>query len=118
MEMFCNADKPWADVPFLKVKGAECKHLLPIMTIISSELSTHSAHDNHRTRALELITEFCVFLDSKDMFLTVEEADHAVQLIDNFLEEIAWLSDWAKGQDRLSYHYNQISYATAPSTCF
>ena len=105
MEMICNPDKPWAEVPFLKVKGAECKHLLPIMTIISSELSTHSPHDNHRTRALELITEFCVFLDSKDMFLTAAEADHVVQLIDDFLEEITWLNDWAKGQDRLSYHY-------------
>ena len=47
MKMFTNLEKPWADVPFLKVKGAECKHLLPIVAIISSDISTQSPHDNH-----------------------------------------------------------------------
>ena len=104
IEMLSNADKPWADVPFLKVKGAECKHFLPVLAIIAKEVSTGSQHDEHKAKALELISEFCEFLDSKGMFLQPAEALHVISLIDRFFEQITWLHDWAVSEDRLAYH--------------
>jgi len=104
MSMICNADKPWADVPFLKAKGAECKHFLPVLAIIAREVSTGSEHDVHRTRVLQVISEFCALLDSRGMFLTQSESTNAVHLIDEFFEHVLWLQNWAQTEERLAYH--------------
>ena len=105
IEMFSNADKPWNEVPFLKIKGAECKHFLPVLARISREISTGSEHDIHRTQALQLINEFCELLDRKGMFLTATESAQAIQFIEDFFEQILWLHSWAQTEERLAYHY-------------
>ena len=39
------------------------------------------------------------------MFLTAQESDHVIQLIDDFLKDVLWLSAWAEQEGRLCYHY-------------
>jgi len=102
--MFTQEDKPWAEWPFLKTKGAETKHLLPCIAQISKELCTGSQHDLHRTAALEAMVEFVKLLDECEFFLNTSQADAAQTLTDTFLGHYAWLQQWAEGQNRFCYH--------------
>lgn len=104
IKMFTDEAKPWVTHPFLKVKGSECRHLLPIITIISGEIGTGSEHDNKRTLALTAITRFCQHLDDCDTFLTDGQATLALQLCEEFFEHYIWLQEWATREGRETYH--------------
>ena len=47
LSMFTDPDKPHKHYAFLKTKGGEMKHLIPVIAAIAQEVSSGSVHDTH-----------------------------------------------------------------------
>ena len=93
--MFVQESKPHASHPMLKCKGAETKHLLPIVAQISQETSTGSEEDRHRTHLLQSLSRFGDLLDTMPMFPAEAEAHDAQMAMAAVLEHADWLKQKA-----------------------
>ena len=47
LSMFTDPDKPHKNNAFLKTKGGEMKHLIPVIAAIAEEVGDGSVHANH-----------------------------------------------------------------------
>ena len=64
LRSFCNPDSPHADFPKLKGKGAQIRHLIPILAIIwSNHMDVGNRHDQHVKQMLEHLRMFYKCLD-------------------------------------------------------
>lgn len=97
-------EKHWHDHPFLKVKGAEMKHLLPCLAVIAAELSDGSEHDERRAAAMKSMADLIHLFDTAGNFLSPSESALAEKKVIEFFGHYAWLNEWADLEDRPEHH--------------
>lgn len=105
LSMFVKESAPHAQFPFLKSKGAECKHLAPaLLHVCKLILDANNPVDQQIVSALESMCTLVEVYDQCGMFLS--EADHrtALQKAEMFLDSYDWLQKWALSLDRKLFH--------------
>ena len=105
ISMFTSTAKPHAQHPFLNAKGSECKHLGPaLLDVCKAILNPSDAVDQHIVKTLGAICNLVELFDLCPMFLSQEEYGKALLYGEEFLDNYAWLNQWALEKGRLLFH--------------
>lgn len=104
ISMFTAEDKPWANVPFLNLKGAECKHLLKPLAIIAARRATESELHARIAAAFAAIDKVVDIMDAAGTFLTPVEHNAMMTSALTFNGNYQWLHDWAQAQGTYLFH--------------
>ena len=104
LSMVCNPAKPHASYPSLHAKGAEIRHLVPILAKFVAEESDGSAKARQQRSALHCMAEFYRLCEHCPMFPSPPEADLALQLMETALASYAFLNREAGSRNRLLYN--------------
>ena len=105
-----HLDNPRRGAPSLNTKGAETRHLVPIMDLLWQKYSKRTAYDNHVQAALSALSETYLLLDCKTddgavpLFLTPAASDELRNMIDTYLVEVRFLETIAKADDLGLFH--------------
>lgn len=102
--MFVDEKAHWQGHPFLSIKGAECKHLLPCMTKVAGELAGGEEFGERLEACMQAINAFSTLIDTSDTFLSDEQGELAEELVLSFLDHYEWLTKWAESKDRQDFH--------------
>ena len=103
LSMFTNEKTPHATEAFLKIKGAECKHLLKPICLIASERRDNE-FDRRLASCLLAVDRLIDIIDDAGMFLTSAEHSELTVALGHFNGHYAWLNKWAEAQDRLLFN--------------
>ena len=95
LSMFCDESRPQQSHPMLRAKGAECKHLVPVVAHICRELSNGSEEDTHRSDLLTALADFGDLMDSSPMVPSAEVSSTATELMRSALQNADWLQQHA-----------------------
>jgi hypothetical protein len=106
LSMFTNPEKPHADWAFLKLKGAETKHLLKPLTLIAETIATSSGSDIDLRifSCLNAMDQLVDILDEAGMFLQPEEHSALKAAMVQFFGHYSWLSSWAEKEERYLFN--------------
>ena len=106
LSMLTNPDKPHADWAFLKLKGAETKHILKPLALIAENVCAASTLEiDHRIAAcLKAMDRLVDILDESDMFLTAEQHSELKAASVLFFGHYSWLRSWAETNERFLFH--------------
>ena len=104
ISMFTDKNAPFKSHPQLKCKGAECRHLLPIMAQISQECHSGSEIDEHRTKMLEAVSLFGDLMDRCGPVPTGVQATMARQAMIDVLFHSHQLRAHAEANDSQLWH--------------
>ena len=106
LQMFCDADRPQHGTPCLKGKGAETRHLIPLLAIVWAKYSRGTAYDNHVTACLNAMTAIYSILGVRDpetsappLFLDAAACDELRGVVDEFLTHYSYLESVAVRND-------------------
>jgi hypothetical protein len=97
-----HLDNPRRGTPSLNTKGAETRHLVPIVDLLWQKYSKHTDYDNHVQSALSAMSETYLLLDCKTcdgtvpLFLSPAASDELRSIIDTYLTEVKFLETIAK----------------------
>jgi hypothetical protein len=113
LSMFCKKKAPFAQHPALSAKAGESKHFaLALLQVCKEVLDKGSAVDQHIVRALQNICEVVALFDATDIFLTDKQSSKALNLALAFLDDYAWLHNWAESQDKNLFHTGPLKFHT------
>lgn len=106
LSMLTNPEKPHADWAFLKLKGAETKHILKPLALIAENVCAASTLEiDHRIAAcLKAMDRLVDILDESDMFLTPEQHAELKSASVLFFGHYSWLRSWAETNERFLFH--------------
>lgn len=101
LSMFASLKAPFANHPTLHAKAAESKHLAPaLLHVCKAALNPENEVEQHIVRSLEDICKVADIFDKASEFLTDAEFHLASSRAEQFLEDYAWLHEWAEGSGR------------------
>ena len=105
-----HLDNPRRGTPSLNTKGAETRHLVPIVDLLWQKYSKRTAYDNHVQAALSAMSEVYLLLDCKTddgtvpLFLSPAASDELRSIIDTYLIEVRFLETIAKADGLGLFH--------------
>lgn len=113
LSMFCSVKAPFARHPDLGTKAAESKHLAPaILSVCMAALDHTNNVDQHVVSCLKQVCDLVDVFDAADIFLTEAEFRKALELAEGFLDEYAWLHDWANVAGKKLFHTGPLKFHT------
>ena len=89
LSMLCNPAKPFVAYATLHAKGAEVRHLVPILAKFAAEENDGSPVAQHQLCALRCMSQFYRLCDTSPMFPSAQAATTALSLMDTALAVIA-----------------------------
>ena len=104
LSMLCNVDKPHAEYPSLHCKGAECRHLVPVLAVLAQQNCNGSVVSKTRVAALQALAEFHKICNSQPMFMQQAAYDEAMTTMETFLVHYTYLHHLAAAQNRKYYN--------------
>ena len=105
-----HLDNPRRGTPSLNTKGAETRHLVPIVDLLWRKYSKRTPYDNHVQAALSAMSEIYLLLDCKTddgtvpLFLSPAASDELRSIIDTYLIEVKFLETIAKADGLGLFH--------------
>jgi hypothetical protein len=110
LSMFVNPEFPRRGSPYLKAKGAEARHLTPVLALVFARYSKGTAYDRHVLNALNLLTDIYGLIGARTddgsvpLFLSEAASDVLRETIDHFLIEVSFLESIAIGDELGLFH--------------
>ncbi|CAE6972711.1 ANK3 [Symbiodinium natans] len=106
LSMFVDKQKPHQSPPFLEIKGAEGKHLLPALAKVCQEglLDEKIPCEREMSRALRAMDKLVQLWDMSDMFLSHNDFVKNLEFASEFLQAYEALSQWAQEHEKLLFH--------------
>jgi hypothetical protein len=101
-DFIADVDKPHQCKPSLKIKGANCKALVPVFAKLSAELCDGSETDLKIKEMFHHMSVFTILLDTSPMIPGLEQVSQAKDSMAGFLKAFEWLH---KGKDPESFHW-------------
>ena len=101
--MVYSVHAPYADYPSLHAKGAETKHLAPIINILCTENDKGSLHDKHRRYAAQHLARVYEITSQQDLFLNDADVHKLREAGHRFLLHYTALTKWADSSDLFCY---------------
>jgi hypothetical protein len=109
LSMLGNVERPFSDYPSLHAKGAETRHLVPVLAAFVTEENLGSQVCTHQKLALTHMAKFYELLDAQSMFPSDEAAKSFVLHMETALASYTWLNLEASKRNR--YLYNIVPKA-------
>ena len=102
LHLFTDPDKPHKGHQMLKAKAAECKHFIPVLSLICRTLVDGSEFDEHRACLLEGLAAFGRLMDESPIVPTDAQAEKAITIMQDVLTHADWLKQFSlrNGSDR------------------
>lgn len=104
LSMLGNVDRPFSDFPTLHAKGAETRHLVPVLAAFIEEENFGGEVCRHQLVALQGMTRFYQLCDSQPMFLSSDASNACVGFMEASLASYSWLHLEASSRDRYLYN--------------
>ena len=107
LNMFTDIAKPHVGHQSLKSKAAECKHFIPVLSIICRAVADGSEYDEHRACLLEGLAAFGRLMDESPIVPTDSQAEKAITIMQDVLTHADWLKQTSlrNGSDRFHIAY-------------
>ena len=113
LSMFASVKSPFASNPSLSAKAAESKHFAPaLLHVCKAALNPENVVEQHIVQSLEDICKVADIFDKASVFLTDAEFNVASSSAVQFLEDYAWLHEWAEGAGRNLFHNGAFKFHT------
>lgn len=90
-DFLADESKPHQFKPNLKIKGADCKALVPVFAQLSQELCDNSEYDLHVFTLFQQMAQFVNLLDTAPMMPEPHQIELAQQSMAGFLKTVEWL---------------------------
>ena len=104
IKMFVSQESPHQSFPELRCKGAECKHLTEIFSILAAELHDGSEKSELRRQLFQNMFNFQTLADIAPMVPSDDQAAQAQGHMVSFLKQYHALSQMAKADDEMNWH--------------
>jgi hypothetical protein len=110
LSMFVNPEFPRRGSPDLKAKGAEARHLVPVLALVFDRFSKGTPDEQHVLQSLRLMTDIYGLIGARaddggvPLFLSEAASDVLRETIDHFLIEVAFLEGIAKADGLGLFH--------------
>ena len=104
LSMLGNVDRPFSDYPTLHAKGAETRHLVPVLAAFVEEENDGSEVCRHQRLALDSMTKFYMLCDSQPMFVSDQASADFVTHMETCLASYSWLHLEAARRDKYLYN--------------
>ena len=104
LKMFTNPANPHTDWAFLKLKGAETKHLLKPLASIAETTCSDSEVDRRIASCLKAMDRLVDIMDEAGLFFTEQEHAEFKAAGIHFFGHYSWLNSWAVANDRYLFH--------------
>ena len=104
LKMFVNQDSPHKSFPELRCKGAECKHLTEIFSILATELHDGSEVSELRRKLFLNMLDFQRLAEIAPMVPSDDQAAQAHGHMVSFLTQYQALSQMAEADGALNWH--------------
>ena len=99
--LVADIKSPFADwVQLRQVKGAETRHLVPVVAKLAAAAAHGDRPGQHMAGALHHLNKFYQLLDSCSMLPSVEEGEQLELAMQHCLVEYRWLHTWATEQGK------------------
>ena len=104
LSMLGNVERPFSEYPALHAKGAETRHLVPVLAAFVAEENDGSEVCRHQITALQCMTRFYNLCDTQPMFMSAESSNEVVLQMETCLASYSWLHLEAAQRGRYLYN--------------